>query len=76
MTAQEFELDSIRHEDIRVRVFGDCAVVHAITVVKGRFRGADAGGRYRYIRVWARRAGKWQAVAGQSTTIVPLPRKP
>ncbi len=71
----DYELESLRHEDVRVRVFGDCAVATARTVVKGRYQGKEAGGQFRYLRVWIRRQGRWQAVAAQSTTIPqPSPR--
>lgn len=63
------ELESLRHEDIRVRVFGNCAVATARTVVKGRYKGRDASGEFPYMRVWIRRQGRWQAVAAQSTSI-------
>ncbi len=65
----EYELDSLRHEDIRVRVFGDCAVATGRTVVKGWYKGQDAGGEFPYMRVWIKRNGRWQGVAAQSTSI-------
>ena len=67
--ATDVELDSLRHDDIEVRVFGNAAVATAITVVKGRYRGADASGRFRYLHVWAKRQRKWQMVAAQSATL-------
>ncbi len=69
VTSPDFELESLRHEDVRVRVFGEAAVATGLTVVKGRYKGQDAGGRFRYLRVWIRREGRWQAVAGQSTPV-------
>ncbi len=72
-TSPDYEVESLRHEDIRARVFGDCAVATARTVVKGRYLGKDVGGQFRYLRVWIWRQGRWQAVAAQSTTI-PQPR--
>ncbi len=69
MNAPDYVLESLRHEDIRVRVFGDCAVATALTVVKGRYKGQETGGRFRYLRVWVRRDARWQAVAAQSATL-------
>lgn len=65
----DYEVESLRHEGIRVRVFGDCAVATARTVVKGRYKGQDVGGEFPYMRVWIRRQGRWQAVAAQSASI-------
>lgn len=67
-----YELESLKHENIRVRLFGDCAIATARTVLRGRYQGQDVSGEFPYLRVWLRRAGRWQAVATQSTMI---PRK-
>ena len=64
-----YELDSLRHENIRVRVYGDCAVVVARTVLKGRYQGQEVAGEFPYLRVWIRQQGRWQAVATQSTRL-------
>ena len=60
-------VESIHHEDIKVRVFGDCAVATARTVVKGKANGQEFAGEYPYMRVWIKRDGRWQAVAAMST---------
>ena len=55
--------------DVQGRVFGDTAVVTAKT--KG-FRwegGRDVPNRVRYIRVYARRDGRWRAVAQMAAPI-------
>ncbi len=65
----DIELTSLRHEDIRVRVFGDCAVATARTVVAGRYKGQETSGEFPYMRVWVKREGRWLAVATQSSAI-------
>lgn len=48
--------------DVRIRMLDDVAIVHAAT----SFRNADGStGRGRYTDVWARRDGRWVAVAAQ-----------
>ena len=48
--------------DVKVRLFGDVAIVHAATT----FTHPDGrDGRGRYTDVWARRDGNWVAVAAQ-----------
>lgn len=61
-------IESIRHDDIKVRVFGDSAVATARTVVRGKAAGQEFAGEYPYMRVWIKRDGRWQAVAAMSTT--------
>lgn len=52
----------LRAEDVRVRLFGDVAIVHAATA----FQQADGTeGHGRYTDVWARQNGQWLAVAAQ-----------
>lgn len=65
----DYELASLTHENIRVRVFSDCAVATARTVMRGRFKGQDVSGEFPYLRVWIKRKGRWQAVATQSTMV-------
>ena len=52
---------------LRVRIYGDTAVVTARADVKGHQMGEDFSGPYRYTRVWVRRTGHWQAVSYQAT---------
>ncbi len=68
-TSPDYELQFMRNEDIGIRVFGDCAVATARGTAKGRYKGQDASGQFRYTRVWLRRNGRWQAIAAQSTNI-------
>lgn len=66
--APQGEIASLRHDDIKVRVFGDSAVATARTVVKGKAAGQDFAGEYPYMRVWIKRDGRWQAVAAMSSS--------
>lgn len=61
-------IEVLRHDNIRVRVFGDSAVVFAVTVMKGTYKGKAFAGEFPYMRVWVRRAGRWLAVATQSSS--------
>lgn len=60
---------SVRWEDLRISVNGDTAVVTAVsTLVTQREQGPTTN-RYRYADVYARRNGRWQAIASH---VVPL----
>lgn len=61
-------VESLRHDDIKVRVFGDSAVATARTVLKGKAAGQAFAGEYPYMRVWIKREGRWQAVAAMSSS--------
>lgn len=64
------EVKSLRSEDVRVRVFGDTAVVTGLWVsVDRRVSQEFAERRIRYILVYVRRGGHWQIVAEQRTGV-------
>jgi ketosteroid isomerase-like protein len=64
-TYEAFELD-----DLAVRLYGETAVVTGRTTPKGwNAKGEPIRGRYRFLRVWVKRRGSWQAVAFQGTRI-------
>ena len=67
MESTDVKTESLRHEQVRVRVFGDAAVATAVSVVKARYQGQEVGGRFRYMRFWIKRDGRWVSVAAQST---------
>ena len=55
----EFECD-----DVRVRIFGDIAIVHGRTTYRKAGGQAAAG---RYTDVWARREGRWLCISAHVT---------
>jgi uncharacterized protein (TIGR02246 family) len=69
LTAPDSELVSVINDQIAVRVFGDVGVATAVGTATGRHQGQDVRGRFRYLRVWVKRQGRWQAVAAQSTNL-------
>jgi ketosteroid isomerase-like protein len=69
LVSPDYELESLVNEDIHVRLFGDVAVVTARGTAKGRYKGQDTSGQFRYTRIWVKREGQWQAVAAQATMI-------
>ena len=67
--AGELVIESTNISDLKVRVFGDSAVATYTTTDKGKYKGRDISGRYRWTDTFVRRGGKWQVVAGQGTPI-------
>jgi ketosteroid isomerase-like protein len=63
-TARPVTITGLEAQDVRVRVLGDLAIIHART----SYTTADGAQRYdRYTDVWARRNGKWLAVSAHVT---------
>jgi ketosteroid isomerase-like protein len=51
-------------EDVRIRIFGDAAIIHGRTTYRKPDGQAAAG---RYTDVWVRRDGRWVCVSGDVT---------
>jgi ketosteroid isomerase-like protein len=60
--AQPFRLKGLDVEDVRIRVLGDTAIIHARTVYKKPDGQPGAG---RYTDIWMRQDGRWVCVAAQ-----------
>ena len=63
-TARPVTISGLRAEDVQIRIMGDVALIHARTSYK-QADGRAGGGRY--TDVWARRGGRWLAVAAHVT---------
>ena len=57
--------------DLKVRVYGNTAVVTGRTDIKGTIGGKDMTGPVLFTRVYVKKDGRWQSVAFQQTPIVP-----
>jgi uncharacterized protein DUF4440 len=66
----DLHLQTVRYDSLVVRLYGDVAVLRGIADNTGTFRGFPFAGKIRYLRIFIRRDGRWQAVAMQQT---PLP---
>ncbi len=63
-TARPVTITGLAIDDVKVRILGDVAIIHARTTYKT----ADGERRNgRYTDVWARRDGKWLAVSAHVT---------
>jgi len=55
--------------NMKVRVYGDAAVVTGRATVKETYKGKDVSRQERWTDTWVKRAGRWQCVAGHSSEI-------
>jgi len=65
----ELRLTSVKYDSLTVRIYGDVAVLRGIADNTGTFRSFSFSGRIRYMRIFVRRAGRWQAVGMQQTAL-------
>ena len=61
--------ESMRMSEVKVRVWGDCAVATGMATIKGKVGGQDVSGNYRFTDTFVKKDGAWRAVAGQATRI-------
>lgn len=57
-----YHATSLLLSDIEVQMFGDAALVSGVSEEKSSYRGQDTSGRFRWMDVWVRRAGRWVCV--------------
>ena len=62
-----FVIKDTHSRNVRVRIYGETAVVTALANFKARYRGVAVNGSYQYTDVLVRREGRWYAVASQAT---------
>jgi len=61
--------DTMESGDLRVRVYGDSAVVTAITRTKGKFMGQEFSTQERATDVFVKRDGRWRCVLTHLTRV-------
>jgi ketosteroid isomerase-like protein len=61
--------ESVNVEGMKVRVFGETAIVTGCETEKSRYQGRDMSGQYLWTDVFVKRKGRWQAVASQTTRV-------
>jgi ketosteroid isomerase-like protein len=64
LTAQPVTIRNLAAHDVKIRLMGDMAIVHAATSYTTADGRPSSG---RYTDVWARRGGRWVAVSAHVT---------
>ena len=62
-------ISSLKSDDMKVRVYGNAAVVTGRDEIKEKLRGKDVSGLYRWTDTWIKTAGRWQCVATHASKI-------
>jgi len=55
--------------EMKVRVYGDAAVVSGRDTIKETYKGEDISSQNRWTHTWVKRAGSWECVAAHSSEI-------
>lgn len=55
--------------DLKVRIYGDTAVVTSLADLQGTSGARDISGKYRYTRVYNRRYGQWKIISFEASRI-------
>ena len=69
----EFKAEIFDPSDMKVRLYGNCAVVTGLTRIKGTYKGKQFQDEFRWTDTFVNRNGKWRIVASQA---VPIARPP
>ena len=65
----DLRLESGQSDDVRVRIYGNTAVMTGRFTATGKFRGKSIDIRERYTAVWVKKQGRWRLVAEQGNLI-------
>ncbi|MGE5361334.1 MAG: nuclear transport factor 2 family protein [Bacteroidales bacterium] len=65
-----FALEGGTTADLQPRVYGDFAVVTGTNHLRGKYKGQDITGRYRFTDTFIKRNGQWKLLATQATKIM------
>lgn len=62
-------IESFRLDDVKVRVYGDAAIVLGTILEKSKLNEKDTSGGRRFIDVFVKLDGRWQAVASHESRV-------
>jgi ketosteroid isomerase-like protein len=65
----DLKLESGQSDDVRIRIYGNTAVMTGRFTAKGKFKDRVIDIRERYTAVWLKKGGRWQLVAEQGNAI-------
>ena len=62
-------VSSYAYSDMKVRVYGDAAVVTYVSKQKETYKGRDVSGTSRWTDTWVKRGSSWQCVAAHGSRV-------
>jgi uncharacterized protein (TIGR02246 family) len=64
-------VESMHIDDLKVRVYGDTAIVFGLETEKSKYKDEDSSGQYRFADTWLKRNGRWLCAASANTKVTP-----
>ena len=71
MKAGNLTFASMNVDDLKVRVYGDAAVVFGLETEKSKYKNEDTSGQYRFTDTWIKKDGKWRCVVSSNIKVSP-----
>jgi ketosteroid isomerase-like protein len=65
----EIAMSSYKYAELKVRVYGDAAVVTGLQTFAMTDKGKDAGGTFRFTDTWIKKGDSWQCVVEHSSKV-------
>jgi ketosteroid isomerase-like protein len=69
ISAGKFKIDHYSYDDVRIRIYGNTAVVTGQAITTGRQEGKEFKWNLRFTNVWVKREGRWQRVAFHDSNV-------
>ena len=70
-----YHATSLLLSDLEVQIFGEVALVSGVSAETSSYCGRDTSGRFRWMDVWVRRAGRWVCVKSTVVRIAARQRR-
>ena len=64
-----YSVDNMELNDVKVRIFGDMAIVTYYQTEKSKFGGEDSSGHYVFTDLWVNRNDDWFVVSSHGTAV-------
>lgn len=65
----DLKYELVKYDEVKIRVYGDAAVVTARVTVKSKLKGTDIGGLFRSTLMLVRTPAGWRLAASQANAI-------
>lgn len=69
LRSDDFKIESSQTDQIKIRIYGNAAVVTYRSTDIGAYKGEDISGQTRWTDVFVRQADRWQIVSMQGTRV-------
>jgi len=66
----DIRYEAIDEHDVKVRAYGDTAIINAMATLKMTAKGTPITGDYRATFVWIKQNGNWKEAAFQATPVI------